>query len=56
MTDWPQTPIEVGVVDAPNGLKGVLMQLPDGYAVMSPDSAKKVGLLLIEISEKAQDD
>lgn len=56
MSKWPQVEVEVRPVTAPNREPGVLLQLPDGYVVMTPEAATSLAQRLtqtaIEIKSK----
>lgn len=56
MREWPQTPVEIRPATAPDGQRGVLVQLPDGYVVTSPTSARKMAADLIAAAEEAEAD
>jgi len=47
-------PVEVRPAVDPQGVPGVLLQLPDGWVVMKPDGARKVGAMLINTADEVE--
>lgn len=55
MTTQGRFPIEVSATTAPDGRTMVLLQLPDGHVLMTPNDARKVAALLTLTAEEADD-
>lgn len=52
MAERREFTIEVGGVIAPDGTQMVKIQLPNGYAIMTPDGARQVAFHLISIADE----
>lgn len=59
MTDDPTTKrrpirVEVSAVADPDGNRGVLLQFPDGWMVLTPDNARTVADMLHDVADEVE--
>lgn len=49
-------PVEVRPAVAPDGDEMVLLQLPDGFTLMTPESARRIAAMLLNVADEVDED
>jgi hypothetical protein len=47
-------PVEIRPITAPDGMRGVLIQLEHGWTIVNPTDAKRIGFTLIETATEVE--